>query len=103
MRLLLANAANVNASYHSLAGHGPGEYDNFDTAVPAGFSCGKVVQLAAEKGHSEVVQLLLDNGAEVTLPRMTLPGPHTCRLVPRATYLRVAADLEAAAAARKED
>ncbi|KAJ6043072.1 hypothetical protein N7460_004427 [Penicillium canescens] len=59
-----------------------------------------------EMGHSEIVDLLLDAGADINLehsawpiPAWSVPG-HTCQPVPRAVYVEVTASLEAAVTAR---
>ena len=62
-------------------------------------------------GHGEVVDLLLDVGADVALAQPFWPVPvgmeravpvHTCALAPWSVYLRVTATLEDAVARRKE-
>ncbi|KAJ5511823.1 Peptidoglycan-binding Lysin subgroup [Penicillium expansum] len=61
-----------NVSYHDLGGRPPrppfGEYNSKDSRIPANFSCERVVQLAMEMGHSTIVQLLIDAGADTSLP-----------------------------------
>jgi serum/glucocorticoid-regulated kinase 2 len=99
VRLLLANGADPNIGYHVYHNQ---EYDGLNLVIPIHFHCGWVVQVAMELRHLEIVQLLLDSGADVDLPQPVWPVRyHTCPLVPRSVYLRVTAGLEAAVAARK--
>ncbi|KAK8044102.1 hypothetical protein PG993_004126 [Apiospora rasikravindrae] len=118
VRVLLAHGADPNAGYHDGAGVAVpyGWYDEGEK--PAGrppspqIRCGRPVQLAMElHGHGEVVDLLLDAGADVALAQPVWPVPvgmeravpvHTCALAPRSVYLRVTAALEDAVARRKE-
>ncbi len=101
VRLLLAHGADVNAAYDVLDVHDDHRKLWEEPAPPVHFACGRAAQVAEELGHSEVVQLLLDGGADVGLPPPDWPVPgHTCPLVPRSVYLRVTAGLEAMAAAR---
>ncbi|OBT56011.1 hypothetical protein VE04_03031 [Pseudogymnoascus sp. 24MN13] len=99
VRLLLANGADPNIGYHVYHNQ---EYDGLNLVIPIHFHCGWVVQVAMELRHLEIVQLLLDSGADVDLPQPVWPVRfHTCPLVPRSVYLRVTAGLEAAVAAGK--
>ncbi|KAK3941417.1 protein kinase [Diplogelasinospora grovesii] len=86
VELLLKHGADVNVGYHSL------EWDIGSETV--GFSCGRVVQLAAELGHFQMVRLLLENGADIHLrqPVWEVKG-HACAFVPRGVYQRVIAGL----------
>jgi serum/glucocorticoid-regulated kinase 2 len=60
-----------------------------------------------EMGHSEIVHLLVDAGADINLTHPVWPKPvwpvpgHICQPVPRAVYVEVRAGLEAAVAARR--
>ncbi|RHZ62552.1 putative protein kinase [Aspergillus thermomutatus] len=104
--LLLEHGADANTAYHDLGGRRDG-YETRDSTIPANFSCGRVVQIAMEMGHSEIVHLLVDAGADINLthpvwPKSVWPVPgHICQPVPRAVYVEVRAGLEAAVAARK--
>lgn len=60
--------------------------------------CGRVIQLAMELGQSEMVDFLLDSGADIGL-RQHVWRFHECSAVPREKHLRVTAGLRAAAAA----
>ncbi len=95
VRLLFEHGADATAVYHVLDVPGPRRpWD--EPAAPVQFTCGRAAQLAQELGHSEVVRVLLDGGAEVELPApvWAVPG-HRCQLVPRSVYVRVTAGLEA--------
>ncbi|OBT70942.1 hypothetical protein VF21_09974 [Pseudogymnoascus sp. 05NY08] len=100
VRLLLANGADPNTGYHVY--HNNQQYDGLNLIIPFHFHCGRVVQIAMELGHLEIVQLLLDGGVDIDLPQPVWPVRfHKCPLVPRSVYLRVIAGLEAAVVARK--
>jgi serum/glucocorticoid-regulated kinase 2 len=96
-RQLLAHGANANYAYH----------DQVHTGRPK-FQCGWVIQLAMELGHSEIVQLLLDKGADISLAHEFFPFPfwptggHVCKPVHMDIYRAVTAGLEAAVAARRQ-
>lgn len=104
--LLLEHGADANAAYHDLGGRRDG-YETRDSTIPANFSCGRVVQIAMEMGHSEIVHLLVDAGADINLTHPVWPKPvwpvpgHICQPVPRAVYVEVRAGLEAAVAAKR--
>ncbi|KAH7176104.1 hypothetical protein EDB81DRAFT_850114 [Dactylonectria macrodidyma] len=101
VRLLLAHGADANVSYHGLTGGRQEPGDPAPITPAPRFSCGRVVQLAMELGSSEIVQLLLDSGADIHLAQPSWPVPgHTCKLVPRTVYLEVTAGLEAEVAIR---
>ncbi|KAJ5541915.1 hypothetical protein N7535_004335 [Penicillium sp. DV-2018c] len=111
VKLLLAHGADANISYHDLGGRGRPlpvyGFERTDVLIPANFSCGRAVQIAMEMGHSEVVDLLLGAGADITLAHSAWPIPawpvpgHICQPVPRAVYVEVTAGLEAAVAKRR--
>ncbi|RDW72370.1 putative protein kinase [Aspergillus mulundensis] len=100
VELLLSHGADVNAAYHDLGGL-ENETDTRDSAIPASFPCGRVVYLAMEMGHIEVVRLLVDAGADIDLEHCfwRVLG-HTCVPAPRSVYLGVRAGLEAAVVER---
>lgn len=60
-----------------------------------------------EMGHSEIVDLLLDAGADINLEHSACPIPvwpvpgHTCQPVPRAVYVKVIAGLQAVVGERR--
>ncbi|KAK2754541.1 hypothetical protein FQN54_006942 [Arachnomyces sp. PD_36] len=93
VRMLLASHADANVAYHASNGN---------------FSCGRVIQRAMELEHFEIVQLLLDCGANIGLPHPVWPMPpwpepvHICEPVDRNVYLKVTAGLKAAAAESRE-
>ncbi|KAH9211031.1 protein kinase, partial [Leptodontidium sp. 2 PMI_412] len=92
VQLLLASGADPNVGYHDL--NHPLQYDG---PTEIGMACGRVVQLAMELGKQEIVQQLLDSGADVELPQPVWRF-HECRPVPRIVYLRVTAGLRRRAA-----
>jgi serum/glucocorticoid-regulated kinase 2 len=110
IKLLLAHGADANISYHELGGRGRPlpvyGFERTDVLIPASFSCGRAVQIAMEMGHSEIVHLLLDAGADIDLEHSAWPVPawpvpgHICQPVRRVVYLEVTAGLEAAAKRR---
>lgn len=107
--LLLEHGADANTAYHDLGGRRRDGYgcETRDSTIPASFSCGRVVQIAMEMGHCEIVHLLVDAGADIALPHPVWPRPvwpvpgHICQPVPRAVYVEVRAGLLAAVAARR--
>ncbi|KAF7555758.1 hypothetical protein G7Z17_g1922 [Cylindrodendrum hubeiense] len=101
VRALLAHGASANVSYHDLTRSRQEPGDPVPTTPDPKFSCGRVAQLAMELGYSEIVQLLLDSGADIHLAQPSWPVPgHTCKLVLRTVYLEVTAGLEAEVAIR---
>ncbi|KAI2770764.1 protein kinase [Daldinia loculata] len=100
IRLLLSYGADVNANYHGLL------WDLYEYNIgkdPIWFSCGRPVELAMELGHDEIVELLLDSGADINLPRPSWPVPgHDCGLAPRLVYQKVTARLRQALASRHD-
>ncbi|KAL4901452.1 hypothetical protein BDW74DRAFT_187688 [Aspergillus multicolor] len=99
--LLLSHGADPNTSYHDLGGRLAKGTGTRDSLVPVSFPCGRAVYLAKEMGHTEVVRLLVDAGADINLKHQTwLVLGHTCKPVPRSVYLEVRAGLEAVAAER---
>ncbi|KAJ5481937.1 hypothetical protein N7475_000749 [Penicillium sp. IBT 31633x] len=110
VELLLKHGADANIAYHDLGGcRRAKHYDGFqtrDSRIPVNFSCGRAVQIAMEMGHSEIVQLLIDAGADTNLPYPVWPEPawpipvHVCQPIPREVYVEVRAGLEAAVARR---
>ncbi|KAL4945833.1 hypothetical protein BDV06DRAFT_218908 [Aspergillus oleicola] len=102
--LLLEHGADPNASYHVLGGRSPPEqrwdYQTHDLPLRVAFSCGRVVYIAMEHDHFEVVKLLLDACADINMPHQFWPVPvssfprHACQPVPREVYLEVMSALK---------
>lgn len=113
VRLLLGHGADPNLAYHGLERRRRERYE--EKVLPVHeepfFSCGRPAQLAMELDHGEIVDLLLEAGADVELPHGywtarppgeldTLSMGHICPLVPRKVYLAVTAGLREAAQSR---
>ncbi|PKY03440.1 hypothetical protein P168DRAFT_255757, partial [Aspergillus campestris IBT 28561] len=107
--LLLEHGADPNLAYHVLGGWRGTEQDlGFneialrDSRIPTMFSCGRVVQIAMEMGHPELVRALLDAGADIDLPQpaWAVLG-HVCQPVPRAAYLEIVSGLRDIVAERR--
>ncbi|KAH7375525.1 ribosomal protein S6 kinase alpha-2 [Plectosphaerella cucumerina] len=104
VRLLLSHGADPNTAYHSMIWLKP-EWDaSWQEAAAYRYSgnvdfvCGRVAQLAMQLGHRDVVEALLQGGADIWLPHSEWSGPaHFCPMVPRSIYLQVTAGLEEAA------
>ena len=99
VRLLLAHGANVNAGYHDLS-----------ILLPSGFpfwfdrnymKCGRPIQLAMELGHENLVRLLLENGADISLAQPVWRY-HDCKMIPREVYHQITARLRSIAASVAE-
>ena len=84
-RILLNHGANPNLGYHGI-----------HCGMRSAFFCGRIVELAMDLRFVEMVQMLLDHGADIGLvsPFWYARG-HDCGLVPRAVYQRVTASLRA--------
>lgn len=95
VRVMLANGADPNVGYHNLSRglQSPGA----QMVEP----CGRVIQLAMDLGQAEMVDWLLDSGADIDLPQHVWQF-HECSLAPRAVYLKVTVGLKAAVAIRKQ-
>lgn len=88
VRRLLAHGADANVGYHDLASKRP------LTRV-----CGRPIQLAMELKHHDIVQLLLDFGADVCLAQ-PIKRSHSCSMMSREEHLEATAALMEAAASR---
>ncbi|KAL2201646.1 ribosomal protein S6 kinase alpha-2 [Sarocladium strictum] len=102
VQLLLTYGASPNTAYHDLINLVPETHATWQDAIMGnfmwncGFVCGRVVQLAMQLGHQDVVDALLEGGADVWLPHPEWPVPrHFCPLVPRSIYLQVTGELSA--------
>lgn len=97
VRLLLAHGANANVGYHDLRAELPGlHYES----TPPSMACGRVIQLAMDLGHQDMVRLLLNSGADIGLAQPVWRY-HECEMVPRDIYFKITAGLRAAAEAMK--
>lgn len=82
VRLLLAHGADVNVGFHDLS------LDLLHDLWPINISCGRPIQLAMELEHHNVVQLLLDNDADINLSQPVLQH-HDCEMIPRMVYHQI--------------
>lgn len=86
-KILLARGADPNTAFHDLS------YPLWhDIPSESAFKCGRVVQLAVNHHHEEMVQLLLDWGANAEMPMHVWQG-HDCPPIPRSIYLKMIARL----------
>jgi serum/glucocorticoid-regulated kinase 2 len=84
-RILLTHGANPNLGYHGI-----------HCGMCSAFSCGRIVELAMDLRFVEMVQMLLDHGADIGLaPPVWYAQGHECEFVPRSVYQRVTAALRA--------
>ncbi|KAF3063035.1 Serine/threonine-protein kinase gad8 [Trichoderma lentiforme] len=99
VRLLLSYGADANVGYHGLAWYKL----KMDREERIKFECGRVIHVAMELRQHRIVELLLENGADINLGRPIWDvRTHNCKLVPRDVFQRVRAGLRAAVAAREE-
>ncbi|KAH8805439.1 protein kinase [Xylogone sp. PMI_703] len=92
---LLENGADVNVGYHDLpCSHGRNMKKTF-------MSCERVIQVAMELQRLEIVDCLLEFGADINLPQ-PVRLYHECRGIPRNIYLKNTSDLRTAAATLKQ-
>ncbi|KAL6823274.1 kinase-like protein [Trichoderma camerunense] len=99
VRLLLSYGADANVGYHGLAWYKL----KMDREERIKFECGRVIHVAMELRQHKIVELLLENGADINLGRPIWDvRTHNCKLVPRDVFQRVRAGLWAAVAAREE-
>lgn len=107
VQLLLAHGADTNVGYHCNSNtgllplitrrHQSWNRDEEAMAVPrkVNFACGRVIQLATELGHDEIVELLVGSGTDDRLPQPVWAGQgHTCPVVPRTVWLDVTIGLQ---------
>lgn len=95
-RLLLAHGADANVGYHDL---GVSAAQELWTQMHV--KCGRAIQLAMDLGNREIVELLLDHGAEINLAQPVWQF-HQCNMIPRTVYLKITADLRVASAKREQ-
>ncbi|KAL7957566.1 kinase-like protein [Trichoderma compactum] len=99
VKLLLSYGADANVGYHGLDWHEL----KMDREEGIKFECGRVIHVAMELRQHGIVQLLLENGADINLGRPIWDvRTHKCKPVPRDVFQRVRAGLRAAVAARGE-
>lgn len=94
VKLLLAHGADPNAGFHdfpSLSLPGP-SIEEWSRPV---IRCGTVIQLAAYLGHQDLVRLLLDAGADISLP-WPVWRYHECMMIPRERYFKITLSLRMA-------
>lgn len=82
VRLLLVHGADVNIGFHGLK----------ESELPglwrADVSCGRPIQLALELEHHGLVQVLLDNGADIDIAQ-PVSQDHNCKMIPRVVYHQI--------------
>ncbi|KAK0386304.1 hypothetical protein NLU13_6141 [Sarocladium strictum] len=96
VRLLLAHGADPNAAYHDLRWGGGSRAEELLPAPGSErthFACGRAVQLAMDIGRRDIVEALLDAGADVDLPQPVLRAGDHDAYVYRPAYLKVTAAL----------
>ncbi|PTB37278.1 hypothetical protein M441DRAFT_83185 [Trichoderma asperellum CBS 433.97] len=82
VRLLLAHGADVNIGFHDL------NSSMLPSNWPININCGRPIQLAMELEHYNMVQLLLDKGADINLAQPILQH-HDCKMIPRMVYHQI--------------
>ncbi|KAJ8064923.1 hypothetical protein OCU04_007227 [Sclerotinia nivalis] len=93
-RVLLVNGADVNVGYHDIGrDHGR----PLKTDIP----CGRVIQVAMQLKFHEIVDLLLEFGADINLPQPVW-AYHQCKSTPRNVYLKTTSGLRAASASLEQ-
>ncbi|KAK7731089.1 Serine/threonine-protein kinase [Cytospora paraplurivora] len=105
VRLLLAYGADPDAGFHGMVPLAPPGAALFPVRPEDEYSrpttgCGRVVQLAMDLGHLDIVRLLIASGADISLEQPVW-RLHECEMVPRDVYFKVIAGLRAEAAAMK--
>ncbi|KAL6901143.1 hypothetical protein GGI43DRAFT_369474 [Trichoderma evansii] len=99
-RLLLESGADVNSAFHDLFPfRNIRDIINRKREPRAHINCGRAIQLAMDQRDQEMVQLLLDFGADIN-PESPIWLYHECPQISRSDYLRITASLRAAVAAR---
>ncbi|KAM0248021.1 hypothetical protein ACHAQJ_009626 [Trichoderma viride] len=100
VRLLLSYGADANIGYHGLVWFKL----KIDREERIRFECGRVIHVAMELRQQTIVQLLLENGADINLgrPVWDIRG-HNCDMVSRHVFQRVRASLRVAVAAIEEN
>ncbi|KAH7120728.1 hypothetical protein EDB81DRAFT_233421 [Dactylonectria macrodidyma] len=93
-QLLLAHGADANVGYH---GVGLVSFDDLNTQITV--QCGRAIQLAMDLACHDMVQLLLDTGADINLAQPD--WIHQCDMIPRTSYHKITAGLRAAVATRE--
>lgn len=90
-RILLLNGANPNIDYHDIGREYGWPLHSDLIHIP----CGRVIQIAMQLNRYEIVDLLLEYGANITLPQ-PIWLYHRCEGAPRNVYLKTTSGLRSA-------
>ncbi|KAM0469194.1 hypothetical protein ACHAPX_010579 [Trichoderma viride] len=86
VRLLLVYGADVNIGFHGL------KESDLPGLWRADVSCGRPIQLALELEHHNLVQVLLDNGADIDMAQ-PVSQDYNCKMIPRVAYYQIVSRL----------
>lgn len=93
-QLLLLHGADANIGYHDID-RGDGKFERI--CIP----CGRVIQVAMQLKRHEMVDLLLEFGADINLPQPVWIY-HRCKGTPRNVYLEITSGLRTASVLREQ-